>query len=342
MSNEQRPVGISNARNKRVDVLVVGEVLVELRASEPLYRGQSLQLDVSGDALNAAAAASSAGASVGLLTRVSDAELGDLVIARIAQLGVDTAYVRRVRGEQGVYFVVADPTGARQFVYARKASVASTMVPEDLEGVPSPTVVLASGIACAISPSAAATVERAATLGNAFVFDPNFRPRLTTAEAALTVLRRLAPLATVVTPSAPGDSSPLLGTADPRAAAAACQALGARYVIVTCGADGLLVDDGSIPTVLPAIPAPHLVDQTGAGDVFCGTLAARLSLGDVLDEAVALAAAASSLSLAGAGGTGCIPSLGETRRHLARFRQASDDNPAPRALQSRSLRIQIG
>lgn len=55
-----------------------------------------------------------------------------------------------------------------------------------------------------------------------------------------------------------------------------------------------------------------MTDQTGAGDVFAGTLAGRLALGDDLREAVGLAATAASLSLAGQGGTGYIPKFAQT------------------------------
>ncbi len=58
-----------------------------------------------------------------------------------------------------------------------------------------------------------------------------------------------------------------------------------------------------------------MTDQTGAGDVFAGTLAGRLALGDDLGRAVRLAVAAASLSLA-QGGTGYIPELAETRAIL--------------------------
>jgi 2-dehydro-3-deoxygluconokinase len=67
----------------------------------------------------------------------------------------------------------------------------------------------------------------------------------------------------------------------------------------------------------PAVPAPRIVDSTGAGDCFAGTLTARLALGDGLLTAVRLGSAAASLSLAGQGGTGHIPTLPETRAHLA-------------------------
>jgi 2-dehydro-3-deoxygluconokinase len=85
--------------------------------------------------------------------------------------------------------------------------------------------------------------------------------------------------------------------------------------VVTRGADGALVADASGLRQVPAVPAPRLVDQTGAGDSLAGTLTARLVLGDSLDEAVRLGTAAASLVLGGRGGTGYVPTLAELRAH---------------------------
>ena len=65
----------------------------------------------------------------------------------------------------------------------------------------------------------------------------------------------------------------------------------------------------------PAFPAPKVVDQTGAGDVFAGTVTARLALGDDLTTAVRIGAAASSLAVGGVGGSGGIAPLDTVRAH---------------------------
>ena len=56
------------------DVVVVGEILVELASDVALSDGASLTLGVSGDALNAAAAAAAAGARTAILARIADDE----------------------------------------------------------------------------------------------------------------------------------------------------------------------------------------------------------------------------------------------------------------------------
>ncbi|WP_432491811.1 carbohydrate kinase family protein [Kineococcus gypseus] len=300
------------------DVLVLGEVLVELSAPGDLHDGAELRLGFSGDALNAAAAAAAAGARTALLARVADDELGAALEQRVAALGVSTELLRRVPGQHGVYFVAADPSGQREFVYVRRGSAGSTLEPADVDAarVQDAGVVLAGGIAAAVSASAAAAVEHAARRARRFVYDPNFRPRLTSAQDAAAALARVAPHAEVVTPACPGETSALLGTDDPVEGARRVRALGARVAAVTRGADGVLLDDGSGPLHVPPLPPPALVDQTGAGDTLVGTVAARLALGDDVVTAVRLGCAAASLSLRGRGGTGHLPPLAETRAHL--------------------------
>ncbi|HXH87392.1 MAG TPA: sugar kinase [Gaiellaceae bacterium] len=308
---------------RRFDVLVLGEVLVELSAPEPLRSARTFELSFSGDALNAAAAAAAAGASVGLLACIGDDELGAALAERVAALGIDPSLLRRVPAQNGVYFVSHDSEGDRQFVYARRGSAGSTLGPDDVDasGAEESSVLVASGVTFALSPSCAAAVERAAQLvdaaGGIVVYDPNFRPRLTEPPAARQALARIAPLVDLATPSCPGDTLPLLGTHDPVAAARACLELGAAAAAVTRGAAGVVYADGNgAGLALDGLSPPALVDATGAGDVFTGTVAARLALGDRIEKALELGLAASSLSVGGRGGAGAIPTLAETRLHL--------------------------
>jgi ribokinase len=88
---------------------------------------------------------------------------------------------------------------------------------------------------------------------------------------------------------------------DLMAAAASLQARGPRTVVVTAGADGAFVADGEERFHVPA----HLVDvvdTTGAGDAFVGVLAARISQGVGLREALvdASGSAAAAVQVRGA------------------------------------------
>ncbi|MGW4683784.1 PfkB family carbohydrate kinase [Streptomyces sp. NPDC004244] len=316
----------------RYDVVVLGEVLVEIHADTALRAaadGTPARISYSGDALNAAAAAAAAGARTALLAVVGDDELSVPLLRRVAELGVDTAHVHRAPRPNGAYLLAADTAGAREFVYWRTHSAGSTLSPGHVEAwrsvLTGAGALITSGITGALSAgsgeavvAAAETVHRA---GGHVSYDPNFRPRLTGRAAARQLLARVAPLTGLLKTSCPDDALALVGTADPGAAAARYRALGARTVAVTAGADRLLLDDGTRAEYhsVPVNPAP--VDATGAGDCFTGTVTARLALGDSLADAVAHGIAAASLSVSGRGGTGRVPTFAQTAALAATHRR---------------------
>jgi len=296
------------------DVVVLGELLLEVSTRQAIADGVTARLGVSGDALNVAAAAAAAGADVGLAAILPDDDLGDALHARVVELGISDRLLTHRTGQQGLYIVHADPHGEREFSYVRGGSVGSTLSPDDLDAnaLRSAGAVVTSGITGAISASARAAVQFAATTSERFAYDPNYRPRLTSAAKARALLHTLAPQLWLATPSYPRETSLLLGADSPRTAVDELRSLGTRNVVITCGAEGVHLAVGGVDRWVDAIPAPEVVDQTGAGDTFIGTFVARTVLGDPPERAARLACAASAIVVGGPGGASSIPTLERT------------------------------
>jgi len=85
---------------------------------------------------------------------------------------------------------------------------------------------------------------------------------------------------------------------------------GVPSVVLTVGARGALVADGSGTTLVPS-PRVEAVDTTGAGDAFVGALAYRLSEGDGLVEAARLAARVGAYAVRGSGAQPSYPWAGD-------------------------------
>ena len=85
---------------------------------------------------------------------------------------------------------------------------------------------------------------------------------------------------------------------------------GVPSVVLTVGARGALVVDGSGTTLVPS-PRVEAVDTTGAGDAFVGALAYRLSEGDGLVEAARLAARVGAYAVRGSGAQPSYPWAGD-------------------------------
>jgi 2-dehydro-3-deoxygluconokinase len=299
------------------DIVVIGEVLGEFAGPNPFAQGVDARFGVSGDALNVAAAAAAAGARVALAAVLPDDDLGSAVVDRVRELGISDALLRRRPGSLGLYLVYSDPVGAREFFYARSGSAGSTLSPSDLDpaAIRGAGAVVASGIAGALSPSARAALLSAAVDARRFVYDPNFRPGLTSGRAAAALLAEIASRSFLITPSSPNETDALVGTTDPLDAARRVRAMGAQNVAVTCGSLGVQLV-GESETWIEAVPAPRVVDQAGAGDAFLGTMVARIVLGESIEDAARSGSAAASLAVGVAGAASSIATWDEVRAHL--------------------------
>ena len=88
-----------------------------------------------------------------------------------------------------------------------------------------------------------------------------------------------------------------------------------QAVIVTLGEKGAVVVDGEQGELVPGRRA-NVTDTTGAGDCFCGTLAAALAGGCTLNEAVRFAVTAASISVERSGAATSMPTRAEVETAL--------------------------
>ena len=90
---------------------------------------------------------------------------------------------------------------------------------------------------------------------------------------------------------------------------------GIARVVITRGADGVVVVDGDGQFFEVAAPHAEAVDTTAAGDCFNGVLAVQLASGTVFSESVSLAVQAASLSVTRRGAQTSLPTIAEFAGH---------------------------
>ena len=96
------------------------------------------------------------------------------------------------------------------------------------------------------------------------------------------------------------------GCADPMDAVGRLRALGPALAMVTLGAAGCVCAGIGGLRAWPSEPA-QVVDTTGAGDTFCGVLAAALMLGSDLSDAVTAAQRAAAITVSRQGAFAALP-----------------------------------
>ncbi|BCJ45593.1 fructokinase [Actinoplanes ianthinogenes] len=261
--------------------VVLGEALIDLLEAE--HDGELIYRQAIGGApLNVAVAVARLGGRVEYSGTLGTDVLGDRIAAFLAEAGVGERGVRRV----GVPTTLAVTTfeGAEpSFTFYGEPPSYALLSEADLDrdGLAGASVLYTGSICLLREPFRAAA--RAAWDGFAGlrVFDPNVRPKLLPDEAALTALRELVEeffaTADLVKLSL-ADAQLLYGEPDPAAAAERIRSLGARAVVVTCGARGAHVAAADGAATLPA-PSVRAIDATGAGDSVMGALVSRLLAG---------------------------------------------------------------
>lgn len=293
--------------SRGLDILTLGEPLVEFNETEP---GRWLE-GFGGDVSNVAIAAARLGARAGIAARLGADGFGDALAALWAREGVDASAVARDdQAQTGLYFVRHGPDG-HAFEYRRAGSAAARMTPADLplDAIRGARCLHLSGISQAISESAAeagfAAIEAARAAGVPVSYDPNLRLRLWPLDRAREVIHAAMSRVDIALPGL-DDAKLLTGKDTPDAVCDAYLALGARVVALTLGAEGVMVATPETRASIPARKA-RAVDATGAGDCFDGAFLTRwLETGDAL-EAARFASCAASLSVEGWGAVAPLP-----------------------------------
>lgn len=290
------------------DLLCFGEALIELNQQPGtafFHQG------FGGDTSNTAIAAARIGASVGYVSRVGVDVFGDRLLRLWQEEGVSIDTVSRdPDAPTGIYFVTHDETG-HHFQYYRAGSAASRMTADRLPmaAIAAAKILHVSAISQGISETACAAVfaaiEVAKASGVRICYDSNLRLALWPASRAVPVIRETIPLADIFRPSL-DDARLLTGLDKPEAIADHFLNLGPGCVVLTMGAEGVLVATLERRQRLAGYRVPA-VDATGAGDAFNGALLARLTAGDDLFAAAAFANAAAALATTGYGAVAPLP-----------------------------------
>jgi ribokinase len=292
-------------------VVVVGSINVDLVVATPrlprpgeTVLGGEFARHLGGKGANQAVAAARAGASVTMIGAVGRDADGDASVAALEAEGIDVSRIRRVAARTGVALIAVAPDGENQIVVAPGANALVTADDASLPQMATGDGVL---LACLEVPMAAviAAVVAARRIG--------LQPIVNPAPA-----QQLPPEVLAARPILTPNEDELLaltGEADANAAVASLLDAGARAVIVTRGAAGAFLADGSRRQQFGG-RAVDVVDATGAGDAFSGVLAAWLAQGHPLDVATEAANAAAGLSVTRAGARGGMPSRAEIEAAL--------------------------
>jgi fructokinase len=276
--------------------LCLGEALVDLICERPIYEvsdADSFVPRFGGAVANVAIVAARSGAAVKLAGGAGDDSWGRWLRDRLEDEGVDVSMFELILGSTTPLALVAiGPEGEPSYtIYG--------------EGIATVVHALGARIEEAMSESAAlffssntlvGAEEREVTmrarelaldLGRPVIFDPNLRLHRWRSHAEAAASANACVPGALLVRANQVEAELMTGEEDPERAALALLKAGARLVVLTLGEHGAILRGEFKATVL-GVPA-RVLSTVGAGDVFTGTLLARLALTDFYPAAVAAA-----------------------------------------------------
>ncbi|MEU4361673.1 ribokinase [Promicromonospora sp. NPDC023987] len=324
---------MSAGRNQAAGrVVVVGSANVDLVVDVPRHPsggetilGGDLRRSPGGKGANQAVGAARAGGAdttfVGALGRDESAEL---LLVSLKGAGVRTDIVERVDTPTGTALITVSPDGENAIVVAPGANSHVHIGAAQKDRTIAADVVLAQ---LEIPLESVVAAARARRDGALFVL--NAAPSRELPDELWEQLDVLVVNEHEAADLVAGSSSGAAGAADgggpadtaPEALAAALLRR-VRAVVVTLGGQGSLVARRGVPAV--RVPAARVtaVDTTGAGDTYCGVLAAALARDADLADAARLAGAAGALAVTRPGAQDAVPEAADVAALAEELREA--------------------
>ncbi|MBE6935425.1 MAG: carbohydrate kinase [Ruminococcaceae bacterium] len=315
-----------------IDVVALGELLIDFTCQSTDADGYpTMAAHPGGAPANFLAALAKYGKKTALLGKVGTDAFGRLLAGTLEKAGIETRGLLMAEDQfTTLAFVTLDAAGDREFSFARKPGADTCLSFEelDLSLIDEARVFHFGTLSLTDDPARTATqkaVAYAKAQGKRITFDPNLRKPLwkNLADAKEQMLWGLSQADVVKISDEEVDF--LFGLAPEAGAKYIHETCGVPLVFVTCGADGCVYQNAVASGHVPGLSGLAVMDTTGAGDIFGGSVVHRIldlpgdpaTLSDAqLRDAVRFACTAAGLSTTRPGGISSVPELADVMARM--------------------------
>ena len=314
------------------DVVALGELLIDFAPHSVNEAGYPvLSANPGGAPGNFLAALTKYGCRTAMIGKVGDDAFGKALVKTLEDAGIDA---RGIRIDPNVFttlaFVSLDASGNRDFSFARKPGADTCLTPEEVdeELIADAKVFHFGTLSLTDEPAAGATrhaIELAKRHGALISLDPNLRkPLWKREEDAREAIEWSLHQADIVKIS-DEEIDWLWGFSPEEGAEKLLREYGVSLVYATLGPKGCYAANGTNRVTVQSPSGIHVVDTTGAGDIFggsamsqfirCKKMPADLTETE-LRRIVSFACTAASLSTQTHGGIASVPEYSDVTRKM--------------------------
>lgn len=304
--------------NEKLDIVTIGESLIELSTSESLKNAQSLNKYYGGDTLTTAITALRLGAKVGFISKIGMDCFKDYLLESWLDEGLDISQVKPDKGTNGLYMVAKNKDCSyKEFSFYRKKTAASNLSIDDIspDYILNSSILYTTGLTQSLSISAREAVKKAFEIaksnGVMTAYDPNYTSLIWSEDEAKEAYNDIAEFIDILFLNVKYDSKIIIDTESVDNTIKHIWDKGISTVIIKSSAEkGYYTGyNGKIEFV--KFINEDVVDDTGAGDAFNGGVLYGISAGMSPFKAVSLGSVVAGLQIKKFGAIRSIPSKEE-------------------------------
>lgn len=272
---------------REFDLLVLGELLVEMSCSDTLLNSDSFIKSIGGDCTYTAITSALLGSKVRYVSAMGRDPFHSMIRNTLHEYKINTDLLVSTAGYNGIYFIDnAEGFDVREYLYHRSGDAVKSTDPSILDDnlIGNSKIVYSSSEFQSLSKSCRQTVFKAFysahTHDSMVAYDPNLRLQRWSLDEAREAVWSILPFVDVMLPSAPEESKALFGYERAIDIIGFLWDRGVNVVAVktgkmgcTIGYDGK-IEEFSIPE--PSLPVKYL---THIGSVFNGALLSSIAFG---------------------------------------------------------------
>ncbi len=299
---------------EKLDIITIGESLIELSTSENLTTATSLDKYYGGDTLTTAISALRLGSKVGFISRIGMDCFKNYLLESWQEEGLDISHVKPVQGVNGLYMVSkTEDCSSKEFAFYRKKTAATNLAIDDIsvDYIQSASMLYATGVTQSLSISAREAVKEAFKIAKEnnilTAYDPNYTSKIWSEDEAKEAFEEVVDYIDILFLNVKYDSKIVIEAESIDNAIKHLWDKGISTVIIKSSIDkGYYVGyQGKIEFI--KFINENVVDDTGAGDAFNGGVLHGITSGMSPFKAVSLGSVVAGLQIKNFGAIKSIP-----------------------------------
>lgn len=304
--------------NEKLDIITIGESLIELSTEKSLTTATSLDKYYGGDTLTTAIAALRLGSKVGFISRIGMDFFRDYLLESWQEEGLDISHVKPVQGVNGLYMIaLGQDCSEKQSSLYRKKTAATNLSIDDIstEYIQNTSVLYSTGITQSLSISAREAVKEAFKIAKEnnviTAYDPNFKSQIWSEDEAKEAFEEISEYLDILFINVRHDSKIIIDSSSVDNIMKYLWDLGISTIIVKSAIEkGYYVGhQGKIEFI--KFTNEDVIDDTGAGDAFNGGVLHGIAAGMSPFKAVTLGSIVAGLQIQSVGAIKSIPNKDE-------------------------------